>query len=141
MISVIGHDGKITHHAPEPYHGLDVKAARKAVVKDLEEQDFLVKTEDHIHNVGHCYKCDTVIEPLLKEQWFIDMKPLTKPAIEALEKDQIKFYPASRKQQLIRYLEGLRDWNISRQIAWGRSPRLRADRGCTPDRSARPRAD
>jgi valyl-tRNA synthetase len=119
MISVIGHDGKITHQAPEPYHGLDVKAARQAVVKDLEEQDFLVKTEDHMHNVGHCYKCDTVIEPLLKEQWFIDMKPLTKPAIEALEKDQVKFYPASRKQQLIRYLESLRDWNISRQIVWG----------------------
>lgn len=118
-ISVIGQDGRITHHAPDAYQGLEVKEARQKVVEDLEAQDFLAKTEDHLHNVGHCYKCGTVIEPLLKEQWFIDMKPLTEPAINVLKTDKITFYPSSRKQQLIRYLEGLRDWNISRQIAWG----------------------
>ncbi len=118
-ISVIGHDGKITHEAPKKYQGLSVKEARKQVVKGLKEQGYLAGQKDHIHSVGHCYKCGTVIEPLLKEQWFIDMQPLAKKAIETLEAGKIKFYPASRQTQLIKYLRQLRDWNISRQIAWG----------------------
>jgi len=76
-------------------------------------------TKDHIHNVGHCYRCGTVIEPLLREQWFIDMQPLAKKAVAALETNKITFYPESKKAQLINYLGNLRDWNISRQIAWG----------------------
>lgn len=119
FITVINHEGKITPETPESYRGLSVKDARAKVISDLEEQGFLVKTNDHTHNVGHCYKCGTVIEPLLREQWFIDMQPLAKPAIAALKKDKIKFYPEAKKSQLITYLEGLRDWNISRQIAWG----------------------
>lgn len=119
MISVIGHDGLINHNAPETYHGLSVKAARGKVVRDLEEQGALHETKDHLNNVGHCYKCGTVIEPLLTEQWFIDMKPLTEKAIKSLQTGQIEFYPENRKDQLIKYLENLRDWNISRQIAWG----------------------
>ena len=93
--------------------------SRKAVVADLDKQGFLVKTEDITHNVGHCYKCGTIIEPLLKDQWFIDMQPLAKPAIKVLKDKKITFYPDSKRTQLIGYLEGLRDWNISRQIAWG----------------------
>lgn len=118
-VSIIAHEGKISHEAPEKYRGLDVKAARKQVVEDLEAEGFLVKTEELSHNVGHCYKCGTVIEPLLKDQWFVDMQPLAKPAIAALKADKIKFYPETKKDQLVGYLEGLRDWNISRQIAWG----------------------
>lgn len=118
FISVISHEGKLME-VPESYRGLSVEDGRKQVVKDLEEQGFLVKTEDHIHNVGHCYKCDTVIQPLLREQWFIDMQPLAKKAISALKDNQITFYPDTKKDQLVTYLEGLRDWNISRQIAWG----------------------
>ncbi len=118
-ITVITHEGVISHEAPEKYRGLTVQEARKAVVADLEQQGFLVKTEDITHNVGHCYKCGTIIEPLLKEQWFIDMQPLARPAIEALKANKVTFYPDSKRTQLIGYLEGLRDWNISRQIAWG----------------------
>ncbi|TAH36596.1 valine--tRNA ligase [Candidatus Saccharibacteria bacterium] len=118
-ISIITHEGKISHEAPEKYRGLTVKEAREQVVKDLEAEGFLVKTEELSHNVGHCYKCGTVIEPLLKDQWFVDMQPLAKPAIAALKANKIKFYPETKKDQLIGYLEGLRDWNISRQIAWG----------------------
>ncbi len=118
-ISVIDYEGKINHEAPEVYQGLDVEEARKQVLKNLAEQGFLAKTEAHKHSVGHCYKCGTVIQPLLREQWFIDMKPLAEKAIEALKANKIKFYPSGKKDQLIRYLEGLKDWNISRQIAWG----------------------
>jgi valyl-tRNA synthetase len=118
-ITVITHEGKISHDAPEKYRGLTVLEAREAVVKDLEEQKSITKIEDITHNVGHCYKCGTVIEPLLKDQWFVDMQPLAKPAVEALKANKIKFYPETKKAQLIGYLEGLRDWNISRQIAWG----------------------
>ncbi len=118
-ITVIGHDGKLNHNAPEKYQGLAVQDARKAVIASLREQGLLVDVKEHVHNVGHCYKCGTVIEPLLMKQWFVDMKPLAKRAIEALEANKIVFYPSTKKEQLVRYLEGLRDWNISRQIAWG----------------------
>lgn len=119
LINVIDHHGKITHDMPEAYRGLAVEEARTKVVAELKEQGSLVKVESHTHSVGHCYKCGTVIQPLVREQWFVDMKPLAKKAIEALKANRITFYPDSKKQQLISYLEGLRDWNISRQIAWG----------------------
>ncbi len=119
MISVIGHDGKMTHEAPDAYRGLSVEEARKAVVEDLKSLGLLEKTERHTHNVGHCYKCGTVIEPLLTEQWFVDMKPLASTAIKAIRSGAITFYPAAKGEQLVAYLKGLRDWNISRQIAWG----------------------
>lgn len=118
MITVIDNEGKMMD-VPEKYRGLTVKEAREAVVKDLDAGGFLVKIEEHTHNVGHCYKCGTVIEPLLRDQWFIDMQPLAKPAIEALKKDKITFYPSTKRDQLVNYLENLRDWNVSRQIAWG----------------------
>ena len=119
MISVIDESGKLTHQVPKPYAGLTVEAGRAKVVADLEGQGFLVKTEDYTHNVGHCYKCDTVIQPLLRDQWFIDMQPLAEPAIKVLQKGKITFYPKEKTEQLINYLKNLRDWNISRQIAWG----------------------
>ncbi len=119
MISVIDHEGKMTHEVPEPYRGLPVEEARQKVVADLERQGYLKKVEDYTHSVGHCYKCGNVIQPLLREQWFLDMKPLAAEAIKVLEAKKIKFYPDSKRTQLIRYLTELRDWNISRQIAWG----------------------
>ncbi len=118
-ITVIDHEGKLNNEAGERYRGLTVAEGRKQVVADITEQGFLVKVEDHLHNVGHCYKCDTVIQPLLRDQWFVDMKPLAARAIKALKANKIQFYPEVKKDQLVRYLEGLRDWNISRQIAWG----------------------
>lgn len=119
FITVISHEGKITHDMPEDYRGLEVLEARKKIVHDLKEHGFMEKEEEYTHNVGHCYKCGTVIQPLLRDQWFIDMQPLAKPAIEALKAGKITFHPEVKKQQLITYLENLRDWNISRQIAWG----------------------
>lgn len=116
---VIDHDGTM-NELTGPYRGMTIMEARTAVVAALKERGLLVKVDEHYKNrVGKCYKCGTVIEPMLMEQWFIDMKPLTKPAIEALEAKKITFYPDSKRTQLITYLEGLRDWNISRQIAWG----------------------
>lgn len=119
MITVIGFDGKMTAAAGANYEGLTTTAARKKVLADLDKLG-LLKGEEHItHSVGHCYKCDTVIEPLLREQWFVDVKPLAKRAITALKEGKIKFYPASKKSALINYLKNLKDWNISRQIPWG----------------------
>jgi len=118
-ITVITRAGKISEAMPEPYRDLTVEEARKKVVADLKDQGFLEKAEEMTHNVGHCYKCGTVIEPLLMDQWFIDMQPLAKPAIAALKAGKITFYPDAKRDQLVGYLEGLRDWNISRQIAWG----------------------
>jgi len=119
FISVVDHQGNITPEVPEAYRGLTVEAARKKVVHDLEEQGIISKVADHEHSVGHCYKCDTVIQPLLRDQWFIDMQPLAQPAIKALKAKKIEFFPDNKRAQLIKYLEGLHDWNISRQIAWG----------------------
>ena len=118
FISVIDYEGKMTN-VHSKYLGLSVKEARKLIVDDLKEQGSLVKVEKHKHSVGHCYKCDTVIQPLLREQWFVDIDKLAKEAIAVLEKNKITFYPEAKKQQLISYLNGLHDWNISRQIAWG----------------------
>jgi valyl-tRNA synthetase len=118
-VTVIDHEGKLNHEVPPEYRGLPVLEARKQVVAKLKEQDYLAKTEAYTHSVGHCYKCGTVIQPLLREQWFVDMQPLAKPAIEALQKNKVTFYPTAKRDQLITYLENLRDWNISRQIAWG----------------------
>lgn len=118
-ITVIDFQGKMTHDVPETYRGLKTADARKIIVEDLKNEGFFVKEEAHQHSVGHCYKCGTVIEPLPREQWFVDMKPLAQNAIKALKQDKITFYPAVKKDQLINYLEGLKDWNISRQIAWG----------------------
>ncbi len=117
-ISVINHEGRMIN-VPDEFRGKTVLEARMAVVGALEAGDCLKKTEELIHNVGHCYKCGTVIEPLLRDQWFVDMQPLAKKAIAALQEDQVVFYPESKRDQLVAYLENLRDWNISRQIAWG----------------------
>ena len=118
-ITVIGFDGKMLENAGEEYAGLTTADCRKKVLADLETQGLLRGEKKITHAVSHCYKCDTVIEPLLKEQWFIDTEKLAKVAIEHLENDEIKFHPENKKKVLINYLKGLKDWNISRQIPWG----------------------
>jgi valyl-tRNA synthetase len=116
---IINHDGTMNHLAGR-FEGMSVMEARKAVVEALKKKGLLVKIDDHYQTrIGHCYKCDTVIEPMLLQQWFVDMQPLAKPAIEALKAGKITFHPDSKRKQLIGYLENLRDWNLSRQIAWG----------------------
>ena len=117
-IQVISEDGHMIN-VPEAYAGLTTTECRKKVLKDLKEQGILRGEHKISHSVAHCYKCGTTIEPMLKEQWFIDVERLAKTAIDALERDEIKFYPANKKNVLINYLGNLKDWNISRQIPWG----------------------
>ncbi|HEY5268506.1 MAG TPA: valine--tRNA ligase [Candidatus Saccharimonadales bacterium] len=119
MISVINKQGKMDGEIPKIYLGLDVDEARKEIISDLKKLNLLDKVEDYSNRVGHCYKCNTIIQPLLSKQWFVSMKPLAKKAIERLKKSEIQFYPSSKLKQSIEYLENIRDWNISRQIAWG----------------------
>ena len=117
-IQVISEDGHMIN-VPEKYLGLTTEECRKQVLKDLKEQGILKGEKKIVHSVAHCYKCDTVLEPMLKEQWFIDVEKLAKVAIEHLENDEIKFHPENKKRVLINYLKNLKDWNISRQIPWG----------------------
>lgn len=118
-IQLIGFDGRMTNNVPESFRGLTVMEARKKIIPALEAVEALRGEEDMVHTVGHCYKCGSVIEPLIKDQWFVSVKPLAKRAIEAIETGAIEFTPTTRKRALIQYYEGLRDWNISRQIPWG----------------------
>lgn len=118
-IQVIGEDGKMLATAGPDYEGLTAAECRQKVLHDLEEQGLLRGEKEITHSVAHCYKCGTVIEPTLKSQWFIDVKRLAAMAIEHLEAGEIKFHPANKKKVLINYLQGLKDWNISRQIPWG----------------------
>lgn len=118
-ITVISHDGTMTHDVPLPYRGLTVEEARHKILAELKKQALLDHEEDHVNSVGHCYKCETVIQPLLREQWFVSMAPLAKEAITALQEEKIVYYPAAKRDETITYLKNIRDWNISRQIAWG----------------------
>jgi valyl-tRNA synthetase len=102
-----------------PYQGQDRFAARKAVVADLERLGLLVKVEDHRHAVGHCYRCSTVIEPALSDQWFVRMKPLAEKALAALERGEPRIQPARWEKVYRHWLENIRDWCISRQLWWG----------------------
>jgi valyl-tRNA synthetase len=118
-VRVINHDGTMNHKAGK-FEGMTVLDARKAMAAALQEKGLLEKVDENYHNrVGVCYKCGTVIEPMLMDQWFVDMKRLSEPAIKALKEDKITFYPAQKRDQVISYLESVKDWNISRQIAWG----------------------
>lgn len=118
-ITVIGHDGKMTEAAGSQFAGFDALEARKRLVAALEAEDALKKTEDLTHAVGHCYKCGTRIQPLLKEQWFLKVQPLAQRAKTAIEQGEIAFTPASKAKLVTQYLDNLRDWNLSRQIPWG----------------------
>ena len=117
-IRVISEDGTMIN-VPERYQGLTTMECRKKALQDLKDQGLLKGEKKITHSVAHCYKCGTVLEPTLKEQWFIDVERLAKTAIEHLERGEIKFHPESKQKVLINYLKGLKDWNISRQIPWG----------------------
>jgi valyl-tRNA synthetase len=101
------------------YAGLDRYEARKRVLADLDTLGALVKTDEHVHSVGHCYRCHTVIEPWLSDQWFVDMKPLATPAIEAVRDGRVTFHPKRWENVYFHWMENIRDWCISRQLWWG----------------------
>lgn len=118
-VNVIGFDGLMNENAPEKYRGLAVAEARDTVLDDLKDLNLLTAADEYEHSVGHCYKCHNPIQPLLKDQWFVSMKPLAQKAKEALEAGKISIKPASRIASGLAYLDNIKDWNISRQIAWG----------------------
>ncbi|MGF7186471.1 valyl-tRNA synthetase [Desulfitispora alkaliphila] len=117
-VVVIGKDAIMTEEAGI-YQGMDRYQCRQQLVDDLKAQGILTDVESHENAVGQCYRCDTVIEPLVSQQWFVDMKPLAEPAIKAVEEGQIRFVPQRFSKTYLRWLEDIRDWCISRQLWWG----------------------
>ena len=117
-ISVIDEDGNITAAGGE-YAGLDRFEARKRILEDLERGEFLTQVEPHVHNVGHCSRCKTVVEPLLSTQWFVQVAPLAKEAIRAVEQRATEFVPSNWAKTYFEWMTHIRDWCISRQLWWG----------------------
>ncbi len=118
VITVTTDDGYMNELAGK-YEGMTLSECRKAIVEDLEAEGYLIKTEPLTHNVGHCYRCNTVIEPRVSMQWFVKMKPLAEPAIEAVRSGETKFVPERFDKIYYNWMENIRDWCISRQLWWG----------------------
>ncbi len=118
VIRVMNDDGSMNALAGK-YEGLDRYDARKQVLADLEAQGALVKIEGHVHNVGHCYRCHSTVEPIVSKQWFVEMEPLAKPAIQAVMKNKTRFVPDRFSKIYYNWMENVRDWCISRQLWWG----------------------
>ena len=118
VINVMTDDAKITEDYPK-YAGMDRFEARKAIVKDLEEEGALVRIEDYSHNVGTCYRCGTTVEPRVSLQWFVKMEPLAEPAIKAVEDGDVRFIPERFNKNYFHWMRNIRDWCISRQLWWG----------------------
>ncbi|RGC81831.1 valine--tRNA ligase [Hungatella hathewayi] len=118
VINVMNDDATINENGGR-YEGMERYEARKAIVKDLEEQGYLVKIKEHEHNVGTHDRCKATIEPMVKPQWFVKMDELAKPAIEAVKNGDIKFVPERYTKTYLHWLENIRDWCISRQLWWG----------------------
>ncbi len=118
QIKVMNDDATMNAYAGK-YEGMDRYECRRALVKDLEEGGFLVKTEPHDHNVGVCYRCGTTVEPLTSDQWFVRMKPLAEPAIKAVESGDISFVPERFSKNYFNWMNNILDWCISRQLWWG----------------------
>jgi len=118
QVTVIDQDAKMTAEAGK-YEGMDRYECREKLVEELKESNLLVKSEDHIHSVGRCYRCGTVIEPLISEQWFVKMKPLAEPAIRAAVEGKLRFIPERFTKIYLNWLENINDWCISRQLWWG----------------------
>ena len=118
IIKVMNDDATMNSYAGK-YEGMDRYECRKAMIADLEEMGLLVKTEDHSHNVGQCYRCGTTIEPIVSDQWFVKMKPLAEAAIEAVNSKETEFVPERFSKTYMNWMENVYDWCISRQLWWG----------------------
>lgn len=118
IVDVLNPDGTMSE-AAQIYIGMPKEEARKRIVKDLQDQDLLVKIEDLVHNVGRSERTQSIVEPRLSLQWYVDMKALAKPALEAVESDEVEFFPKNQKNLYRHWMENIRDWCISRQLWWG----------------------
>ena len=118
QILVFNEDATVNENGGK-YEGMDRYECRKAVVKDLEEGGYLVKIEDHEHNVGTCYRCGTTVEPMTSAQWFVKMAPLAKPAMDVVKEGKTRFVPDRFAKTYLRWMENVHDWCISRQLWWG----------------------
>ena len=118
-INLLNPDGTLNENVPEKYRGMKAEEARALVVDDLKEGGYLVKITDHAHDVGHCYRCHTTVEPYLSEQWFVSMKTLADKALKAWKDGDIVFYPRRWENTYQHWMENIRDWCISRQLWWG----------------------
>ncbi|MCL5268192.1 MAG: valine--tRNA ligase [Bacteroidetes bacterium] len=118
-IIVLDVSARINENAPEKYRGLDRYKARKQVIEDLQALGLVEKISDYKLSVGECYRCHTIIEPYLSDQWFVKMKPLAEPALKAVREGKIKFYPERWVKTYEHWMENIRDWCISRQLWWG----------------------
>ncbi|MDR1179167.1 MAG: valine--tRNA ligase [Spirochaetales bacterium] len=118
-INILTPDGKLSAAVPEKYRGMDVKSARAAVVQDLMDAGLYVGDREHVHQVGHCYRCSTVIEPFLSAQWFVRMRAMADKALAAWREGKIVFFPRKWENTYTHWLENIRDWCVSRQLWWG----------------------
>ena len=118
-IDVMTPEARMAETVPEEFRGLDRFEARKRVVQRFEALGLLEKVEEHVHAVGHCYRCHTIVEPRLSEQWFVRMAPLAKPALQAYRDGRLRFIPERRGEEYAQWMENIRDWCISRQLWWG----------------------
>ena len=118
-LDIMTPDARLNDLVPERFRDLDRFEARKRVVAEFEAAGLLVKVEPHRHAVGQCYRCDTVVEPRLSDQWFVKMQPLAAPALEAYRTGRLRFIPERRGDEYAQWLENIRDWCISRQLWWG----------------------
>lgn len=119
IINVLNADGTLNDNTPEKYRNIQASKARAMVAADLKEQGYLVKEVEHNHEVGHCYRCNTVVEPYLSEQWFVSMKSMADKALDAWKDGELKFYPKKWENTYSHWLTSIKDWCISRQLWWG----------------------
>lgn len=118
-INLLNPDGTLNDNVPEKYRNIQAIDARKLVVEDLKDGGYLIKETDHAHDVGHCYRCHTIVEPYVSEQWFVRMRGMADKAIAAWKNGDINFYPKRWENTYIHWMENIRDWCISRQLWWG----------------------
>ncbi len=118
-INILSPDGTLNKNVPEKYRGLTVMQARIEVIKDLKDQGFFIKEEEHKHQVGHCYRCHTLIEPYMSDQWFVKMRPLADKALETWQQGNVNFFPRKWENTYAHWQKNIRDWCISRQLWWG----------------------
>ena len=119
QLNILDETAHLNASVPKQYEGMDRFECRKQLVKDLEAQGFLVKVEPYVYNIGKCYRCHTIIEPWLSDQWFVKMKPLAAPALRVVYEGKVHFHPDRWEKVYEHWMTNIRDWCISRQIWWG----------------------